>query len=136
MGSEYQIRFQLFISRLESRKEPHTILAFTLDRGVQDRDDSSWEYGHRNPAVFVQDKKLIIQSAVNMNPSFETKIPLKVGSWMKIEISQRVIKNEVGITYRHLFINMFQPHQGAKVWFHNYPLANFASTTLSVFSHV
>ena len=101
LGSEYKIKFQLFITKLENTDEVHNILSFSVDREVYGKNNSKLHYGDRNPAVSIKDKKLIIQTAVNNNTNFETKVPLKVGKWMKIEICQHVIKNKVGIRFQY-----------------------------------
>ena len=93
LGSEYQIKFQLFVSKLKDTEEPYNILTVTVDKGMDD--ENNLKYGDRNPAVYIKGKELIIQAAVNFNPKFETKVPLIVGKWMKIEICQHVIKNKV-----------------------------------------
>ena len=93
VGSEYRIKFHLLVSKLESIEEPYNILTFTVDKGGDD--ENNLKYGDRNPAVFIKDEEIIIQAAVNLNPKFETKVPLKLGKWIKIEICQHVIENKV-----------------------------------------
>ena len=99
LGSEYKIKFQLLISKLDDTDEVYNILSFSVDGMVDAKDNSKWHYGDRNPAVSLKDKELIIQATVNRNLDFETKVPLKVGKWMKIEICKHVINNKVGIKF-------------------------------------
>ena len=103
LGSEYEIKFQLFISKLENTKKTYNILTFSVDNGKEDKNHR--KKGDRIPAVFIKDKELIIAAAVNKDPNFQTKVPIIVDSWIKIEICQHLISDKAGGSLVH-----FQPN--------------------------
>merc|ERR1712142_140390 len=94
VGSEFQLKFDLYISELKNTKNPYNILTLTADTGTEDVNNI--KYGERIPAVFVKDDQLIINSAVNCDPNHEKRFPLTgIGKWIKIEICQHVIDDKL-----------------------------------------
>merc|ERR1712142_942928 len=94
VGSEFQLKFDLYISELRNPENPYNILTLTVDTGKEDV--NNMKYGERIPAVFVKDNQLIINSAVNCDPNHEKRFPLPgIGKWIKMEICQHVIDDKL-----------------------------------------
>jgi len=94
VGSEFQLKFDLYISELKNPENPYNILTLTVDTGNEDV--NNMKYGERIPAVFVKDNQLIINSAVNCDPNHEKRFPLPgIGKWIKMEICQHVIDDKL-----------------------------------------
>merc|ERR1712042_18359 len=102
LGSEYKIIFDLKITEMKPKRWLSVIM-FTADRGA----GGDVKYGERTPAVFVRDDKLNVNgttkddpklhiaSAISGNSNHHINVPIKLGEWIKIVISQHVIDNEL-----------------------------------------
>merc|ERR1712142_1272513 len=102
LGSEYKIIFDLKITEMKPKRWLSVIM-FTADRGA----GGDVKYGERTPAVFVRDDKLNVNgttkddpklhiaSAISGNSNHHINVPIKLGEWIKIEICQHVIDNQL-----------------------------------------
>jgi len=103
LGSEYKVAFDLLITKV-LRNNWLSVLMFTADMGLE----VDVKNGDRIPAVFVWNDDLYIASSVNGDTNHHITVPTTVGEWMKIEICQHFINNQ--LTY-FIRINRKTVHQ-------------------------
>ena len=94
MGREYEVSLDFYISKFGTAADFYqSVIHFTTSNNAD-------MYGARCPAVWVgpqKNKKLHVASALNGNANlyYDLDYPLKIGKWINLEISQKLVMDKV-----------------------------------------